>query len=158
MVGVSPTKEDLLFSKGVVLKESKDLFTFLVNILTFDLNHPHVRPLVRDDDRLALHEEVPEDCRALQFYCSIILTIRKVTFLIPLNCSGLTVKWSCWRVMARLRTMSVVVSELLLSLSTVAETGLLLMYHWRRGAGRDPLRLQLSLSLSPGEADTGGRG
>ena len=52
--------------------------------------------------------------------------------------------------------MSVVLSELLLSLSMVGETGLLLMYHWRRGAGREPLRLQFSLSLSPGEADTGG--
>ena len=54
--------------------------------------------------------------------------------------------------------MSVVVSELFLTVRRAEEAGDLLMYHWRRGAGRDPLRLQFSLRKSPGEADTGGLG
>ena len=49
-------------------------------------------------------------------------------------------------------------SELLYSLSAVGETGVLLMYHCRRATGRHPWRLQLRLSLSPGEAEAGGLG
>ena len=59
---------------------------------------------------------------------------------------------------ARLRTVSMVVSELFLTVRKVEEAGVLLMYHWSLGTGRDPLRLQLSLRKSPGEADTGGLG
>ena len=70
----------------------------------------------------------------------------------------LTEKWSGWRLRARLSTRSVVPSELLCSLSAVGETGVLLMYHCRRATGRHPWRLQLRLSLSPGEAEAGGLG
>ena len=65
--------EYLLFTIGIVLKESQDLFTFPRNILTFDLYHPDVGPLVRDHDCLALHEEVPQDGCALEFHPSIVL-------------------------------------------------------------------------------------
>ena len=54
--------------------------------------------------------------------------------------------------------MSVVVSELFLTVRKVEEAGVLLIYHCSLGTGRDPLRVQLSLRKSPGEADTGGLG
>ena len=54
--------------------------------------------------------------------------------------------------------MSVVVSELFLTVRRAEEAGDLLMYHWRRGTGKEPLRLQFILRKSPGEADTGGLG
>jgi len=79
--------------------------------------------------------------------------------LVSLDSVGLlTEKWSGWRLRARLSTRSVVPSELLCSLSAVGETGVLLMYHCRRATGRHPWRLQLRLSLSPGEAEAGGLG
>ena len=60
--------------------------------------------------------------------------------------------------MVRPRTMSVVVSELLLTVLTTEETGDLLMYHWSLGAGRERVMVQLSERISPGEAVRGGEG
>ena len=54
--------------------------------------------------------------------------------------------------------MSMVVSELFLTVMMAEEAGDLLMYHCRRGIGKEPLMLQFSLRKSPGEAVKGGLG
>ena len=69
---ISPAKKYLILPVGIVIKQSQSLFTFPVNLLTFDLDHPGLGRLVPDHDALALDEEVTEDGCTLELESSIL--------------------------------------------------------------------------------------
>ena len=67
ITAISPAKKYLILPVRIVIKQSKSLFTFPVNLLTFDLDHPDIGRFVPDHDTLALDEEVTEDGCTLEF-------------------------------------------------------------------------------------------
>ena len=68
----SPAKKYLILPIGIVIKQSQSLFTFPVNLLTFDLDHPDFGRFVPDQDGLALDEEVAEDGCTLELQSPIL--------------------------------------------------------------------------------------
>ena len=69
---ISPAEKYLLLPVGIVVKQSQSLFTFPVNLLTFDLDHPDLGRFVPDQDALALDEEVAEDGCTLELESPIL--------------------------------------------------------------------------------------
>ena len=69
---ISPAKKYLILPVGIVIKQAQSLFTFPVNLLTFDLDHPDLGRLVPDQDARALDEEVTQDGCTLELESSIL--------------------------------------------------------------------------------------
>ena len=67
-----PAKKYLILPIGIVIKQPQSLFTFPVNLFTFDFDHPDLGGFVPDQDGLALDEEVPEDGCTLELQPPIL--------------------------------------------------------------------------------------